>query len=531
MRKLIYITFSALVFSVCAHAQKNKDAVLLTINNEPVRVSEFKRVYEKNLDLVEDEAKDVAKNLDLFINYKLKVNEAYQLKLDTAKSYQRELKKYKQQLIAPYLRDKEFEKAQIKEAYNRTKEEVRASHILLLFPKDKSKIDTIVMINELKAIKKRIEGGESFAKVAKEVSQDPSAKKNGGDLGYFSAFRMVYPFENAAYKHEIGEVSEPFKTRFGYHILQVTDKRPSVGEFKVAHILVKAANPNAESKIKEAYQKIKNGEEFGIVAQSYSDDTGSKDKGGVLPKFGTGRMVPAFEKQVLTLKNPNDVSEPFQTRFGWHIAKLLKKYPIASFEKLEPVLTKKIKNSSLGSLSEKKVIEKLKTKYNVVHNEAVLDKMIKKEDVEANAGLFNISDQNITVADFKEYTKAKRTTPSKRIYSRYFEETLKDYFKKDLEMNNIDFKYTLNEYKDGLLLFDLMQQKVWDKSSKDEEGLQAYFEKHKSSYDSETLEPIKGKVINDYQKYLEDNWIEELRAKNNVMVKKKVLKKFKANYK
>jgi len=531
MKKLTLTTFLTFLASTCLFAQKTKDDVLLTINDEPVMVSEFRRVYEKNLDLVDEKAKDIDDNLDLFINYKLKVKEAYDLKLDTTKSYKKELQKYKQQLIAPYLRDKDFEEKQIQEAYNRTKEEVRASHILILFPKDKSKIDTVAMIAELNKAKARIKNGESFEKVAKEVSQDPSAKTNGGDLGYFSAFRMVYPFENAAYTTKVGEISEPFKTRFGYHILQVSDKRPSIGEFKVAHILVKESNANAEARIKEAYDKIEKGASFEDIAKEYSDDRGSNAKGGVLPKFGTGRMVPDFEKQVVALKNKDEVSKPFKTRFGWHIVKMLEHYPVPEFEKMEAQLTKKIKNSSLGALSQQKVISKLKEKYNVTQDKEVLDALIKGESVDEAKTLFTIEDKVVNAGDFDAFTKSRRNKPSEKIYNNYFDRQIIEYFKQDLEKNDTDFKYTFNEYKDGLLLFDLMQNKIWNKSSQDATGIQNYFDTNKSKYKADTLEEVKGKVINDYQKHLEESWINDLRSKNNVTIKKKALKKFKAYYK
>ena len=448
--KKLSLTTSLLFLALASFSQK-KDEVLLTINENPILTSEFKRVYEKNLDLVDDDAKDIDKNLDLFINYKLKVQEAYDLKLDTVKSYKKELKKYKQQLIAPYLRDEDFEKAQIKEAYNRTREEVRASHILILFPKDKNKIDTISMIAKLNAAKKRIEAGESFSELAKEISEDPSAKQNGGDLGYFSAFKMVYPFEEQAYKNEVGQISKPFKTRFGYHILKVFDKRLSRGELKAAHILVKSKKPNAKAIIDSVYQKLKDGIEFKQLANKYSDDTGSKKSGGVLPLFGSGRMVKPFEDQAFALQNEGDYSAPFKTRFGWHIVKLLKKYPVGSFEELEPKLKDKIKRSSLGKLSQKKVIEKLKKQYEVTENTEKLQALIDKKDVEENSTLFTINNKEFLVKDYKDFCKPRRAPFNQSTYDSYFNQEITDYFKKDLEANNQDFKNTLTEYKDCLL--------------------------------------------------------------------------------
>ncbi|MGB1284495.1 MAG: peptidylprolyl isomerase, partial [Polaribacter sp.] len=290
MRKsiLLVVLFS---FTIAVFSQK-KDKVLLTINNEKIKVSEFKRVYEKNLNVIDnEEAKKVKNNLELFINYKLKVKEAYDLELDTLKSYIREINTYKDQLSAPYLVDKELIDKMVEDAYFRTKNEIKAQHILVKTPKKASPKDTLTAYNKVLKARNKIVSGTPFETVAKEVSEDPSAKVNGGNLGYFSAFRMVYSFENAAYTTKVGEISMPFKTRFGYHIVKVNDMRASKGEIEAAHILVADTTQVGKTKIDKAYNKLQNNETFEVVAKQYSDDPRSKNEGGKLGKFGSGRMV------------------------------------------------------------------------------------------------------------------------------------------------------------------------------------------------------------------------------------------------
>ena len=198
MKKRILLLATLLGLVLSMNAQKDSK-VIATINNDKITVGEFKKVYEKNLNAIDnDDAKDVAKNLDLYINYKLKVEEAYKSSLDTLKSYKREIQTYKNQLTAPYLQDKEFFDQLVQEAYDRTKNEIRASHILIRLPRNFRPEDTLVAYKGIMDARKRILAGEDFAKVAAEVSQDPSAKDNGGDLGYFYAFRMLYDFENAS---------------------------------------------------------------------------------------------------------------------------------------------------------------------------------------------------------------------------------------------------------------------------------------------------------------------------------------------
>lgn len=506
-------------------AQNFKNEVLFTVNKESVTVSEFQRIYEKNIHLVTEEAKDIDKNLNMYIDYKLKVNEAYNLKLDTVTRYKKELLKYEKQLIAPYLIDRNFEKQQLDKAYNRIKEEVRARHILIRFSKG-SEIDTLTIKKKLNTIKERIALGESFQKLAKEFSEDPSAKNNGGDLGYFSAFKMVTAFEDVAYKTPKGKVSEPFRTRFGYHILKVTDKRPAQGQFKVAHILIQNSNPLAKTIINKVYNKLETGASFKTLAEKYTEDLGTKKQGGVLPKFGSNTMVVPFEKAVWALKEEGSYSKPFQTKYGWHIVKLLKRYPIKSFKEEKPDLLKKINKNYRRDLPEKEVVKKLLKKYTVVESKDNLISLINENVSKDNLTLFTIEKTAYKIKDFKVFSNEKGKSINETLYKTYFISELLNYFKKDLELTNEDFKFTLKEYREGLLLFDLLQTEIWKKVSNDSYGLREYYNLNKHKY-NKSFELEKRKVMNDYQNHLEDMFIKDLRLKNTIAIKKRTLRKFK----
>ena len=341
MKKTVLLLVASMSLSLFA---QKKDKVLITIDGKATKVSEFKRVYEKNLDAIDSkEAKDLNNNLDLFINYKLKVKEAYALQLDTLPSYKREMQTYKNQLSAPYLQDTTFIDKMVKDAYFRTKNEIKAKHILVRFPKNALPTDISAAHKKIKAIRERIVKGEDFEKVAVETSEDPSAKGdeksgrkgNKGNLGYFTAFSMVYPFENAAYTTKVGEVSEPFKTQYGYHIVKVDDVRPSKGEVEAAHILIRDTTKVGENKINSIYTKLVNKESFEDLAKQYSEDPGSANAKGYLGKFDERRMVKPFAEAVFKIENVNDFTKPFKTQFGWHIAKLIKKHPVKSFDKLK----------------------------------------------------------------------------------------------------------------------------------------------------------------------------------------------------
>ena len=533
---------SILLFMLIAHVvlfSQKKSKTLVTINDSKITVADFKKVYEKNLAAIDnEESKNVPYNLDLFINYTLKVKEAYQLKLDTLPSYIKEIETYRNQLSAPYLQDKSFTENLIKEAYFRTKNEIKAKHILIRTKKNATPADTLAAYNKILKIRNRILAGEDFEKVAAATSDDDSArdnpqrkfKGNKGNLGYFSAFKMVYPFEEAAYKTPVGEVSMPFKTRFGYHILKVDNIGVSKGEVEVAHILVTDLAPTGKTKIDEVYTKLIEGKSFDSLAKRYSNDNSSKDKGGKLTKFGTGRMVPSFEKAAFSLRDIGDFSKPFKTRFGWHILRLLKKHPLKSFEEMKATITERLKRSGRMKLSDDAVLNKLKKNYRITEHESA-KLILNRKDIRTISKdslqniLFSINERNFTQAAFVSSIANKKRQPIAALFELYKNEEIVKYFKENLVNTAPEYATILKEYEDGLLFFELMQQKIWHKSSKDTLGLKQFFVENKKNYAVEDLSEIKGQVINDYQNFLEQNWIADLRKKNSIKINKRQLKK------
>ncbi|MDG1038472.1 MAG: peptidylprolyl isomerase [Polaribacter sp.] len=536
MKKIVLLF--VLSVSISGFGQK-KDKKLITIDGEETTIAEFKRVYEKNLDAIDNEdAKSVTKNLELYINYKLKVKEAYSIKLDTFPSYKREMETYRNQLSAPYLQDTTFIDKLVQDAYYRTKNSVKAKHILIRISRDATPKDTLLAYNKILKLRARILNGEKFEVIAAQFSEDKSAqddaktgrKGNGGNLGYFSAFNMVYPFEVAAYNTKINEISMPFKTQFGYHIIQVDDFKKSDGEIEAAHILVKDTSAVSKTKIESIYGKLMAKEKFEDLAKQYSDDPGSKNKGGNLGKFAAGRMVKPFSDAAFALENVNDFSEPFKTRFGWHVVKLIKKHPIKPFDEMKKDLKDKVKKSSRMQLSEKAVVNKLKKEYSIIEfKEAkkILDRKnlrsIPKDSLQKT--IFSINDKKVTQEDFVNYIRNRRHLAVFKLFEMFKEDQIIKYYKENLIHTEPEYAYTLKEYEDGLLLFELMQEKIWTKSTKDSLGLKQYFKSNSKNYKTDDLKAIKGQVINDYQNFLEKNWISELRKNSEIKVEKKQLKK------
>ena len=487
---------------------QDKNATVLSVDGEPTSLEEFENIFRKNNRDSAISQQSLDEYMELFINFKLKVKEAREAGLDTVKKFITELDGYRNQLARPYLTDTDKLNDLMREAYQNQTQEVRAMHILIKADANATPADTLKAYNKTMAIRERLMKGEDFASLAKAVSEDPSAKDNGGDLGYFTAFQMVYPFEKAAYDTKVGEVSMPVRTRYGYHLIKVVDKRSARGEIHVAHIVVKPKSEtdgeaNAQTKINEIYQKSLSGEStFEDLASKFSDDPTSAKKGGELAWFGTGKMVIEFEDAAYSLKNNGDVSQPFKTSFGWHIVKCLDYKPLPSFESMEKELKNKVSKDSRAEQTRKSFVEKLKKEYAYTIDEAELAKLVEKADSNAFEGklyvnkkslekpLISMTGLTITVNDFNEHMRTKgRSKPTmspadfvKTSALKLGEDNLLKLEDARLEEKHTAFRLLMKEYREGILLFEMTDQMVWSKAVKDTSGLAAYYEANKENF-------------------------------------------------
>lgn len=514
--KKIHLFLLGTLFSAAVIAQDN-DPVVVTIEGEQVRASEFLYIYLKNNDKPSFEKDSLDNYMQLFINYKLKVKAAKDAQYDTIPRLKSELEQYRKQLSLPYLTDENKNEKLIEEAYQRTITEVRASHILIRLGEDPSPKDTVAAYGRCLNLRNRIMAGESFADVARGPmgSEDPSVTMNGGDLGYFTALQMVYPFEDAAFKLSIGDVSMPIRTKFGYHLIYLADKRPSKGMIETAHILITTSADaeveelaQAEQKINEIYAKLQAGESFEDLAAKYSDDQSSKAKGGLLPIFGSGakqRMVPDFEAAAYALPIDGAYSKPFKTTFGYHIVKRIQLIPVPSYEALHRELKLRVERDIRAETTRASFIEDLKKSYNYTTNAPQLIgifsntvgdeiffgkwKGLKDHSHDADI-LFEFKDNLVTIGEFEKYILATQTKTRKIDKDVFFmglmdnmvAERILAYEDTQLERKYPDFKSLMQEYANGILVFEIMQDEIWKKASKDTAGIRAYYEAHRSDF-------------------------------------------------
>ena len=511
--------------AIFATAQSKLDKkVLMTIGNEPVTVKEFIDVYAKNnLKSEVIEKKTVDEYLDLFTTFRMKVMEAEALQLDTNAKFQKELAGYRKQLAKPFMSSDDITEELVQEAYERKQKDIRASHILIRCDKHAMPSDTLKAYNKAMDIRKRALKGESFGDLADRYSDDPSAKGmkatdnqparpgNHGDLGYFTVFDMVYPFETGAYNTQPGEISMPIRSDFGYHIIKVQSVTDAMGTIQAAHIFLQLpfdapAEDDAAMKQKadNIYKELmdQNGDNWRNAVANYSDDRGTVQRGGELSPFTVSRIVPEFIEVCKTLE-PEQIGKPVRTMYGYHIIKLLSKSGIGSYEQESKALTDRIGKDMRSKKSEEVVLKQLRKEYKFKSNDknieafmATVDSSILRRayapavNANLNATLFSIAGEPTTVSDFVDYIK-ENMTPQKyvspstyayQLYETFADKSMMDYADAHLEERYPEFAAQVKEYRDGILLFDLMDQEVWDKAVKDTLGLQQFHERNASKY-------------------------------------------------
>ena len=522
MKKLL--VFLAVMTPAFLFAQGWKNKTLVTIGDRNISAGEFMEVYEKNnLNSEVLDKKDVDEYLDMYTKFKLKVIEAENLEMDTTPKFVKEYTGYRKQLAKPYFSNDEGIEALVDEAYDRMQWDVNASHILIKCDAHAVPADTLKAYNKAMEARNRILKGEDFGAVAVEMSDDPSArdmeaipgkrrayKGNFGNLGYFTVFDMVYPFETAVYNSKEGEMSMPIRTDYGYHIIKLNSKTPACGQIKAAHLFLMVDDKDpmkCDSAMREKafniYNEIdKDGKNWDAMVKKYSDDKGSSSKGGLLSPFKVSQIVPEFIAVVKQL-NDDEISEPIKTNYGYHIIKLVGKSGIKSFDEEKENIRKRVEKDMRVKVSDENVLRRLKKEnkfkeYLKVKDAfiATIDTTLKEgkyvvaEGVDTNKTLFKLQKKEYKIADFIEYIEQhQKEQPfmsagsyAYQLYDEFVKDSVFEYEDAHLEEKYPDFKLLVQEYHDGILLFDLMDKQVWKRAEMDTAGIRQYFEEHRDEY-------------------------------------------------
>lgn len=516
MKTLFCFAVAALLSCLALPAQND---VLMTIDGNDITKEEFEYIYTKNNSNNSIDKKTLDEYLELFKNFKLKVVEAEHRGLDTLPSFVNELRSYRNQSAYPYLTDLSMEEKLCEEAYEYLKQDVEVSHILITLPNDATPADTLAAYQ--KALKARARlTDEDFGVVALDMSDDPSVKNNKGYLGFVTGGLLVYPFEREMYTLADGQVSAPVRTFYGYHVIKVHSHRPAVGQVHVSHIMKMVPNNATDSDWEKAYnailaiaERINNGEDFATVAAETSDDRGTAVRGGQLSWFGVGRMVREFENAAFALENVGDVSQPVRTPFGWHIIKLDGKCGLEPYEKKRPELLRQMQRDVRAQLGRDALVERLKREYGYHEKAGAMDGVVaflqrhSVVDSTFQASLDELTDTLATFADvvlmqrdlaFVIGIRTNEGAPSLAMFDdkvkEFVAEQILSYEDTQLESKYPEFRYLMQEYHDGILLFDISNTEIWDKAAKDTEGLKAYFAANKANY-AWDVPHYKGRIV------------------------------------
>lgn len=509
----IYLTLLFWFFTIVSFSQETspKNSLnLLRIGKKNISAEEFIYLYKKNhQDTVNDyTAEKIHEYLDLFTNFKLKVEEARRRGLDTTRTFVTEYEGYREELRKPYLPDTNVIDSMVALTYRRMQEEIKASHILVSLKPDASPADTLKAYNKIISLRDKVLSGADFSELAREHSDDPSARSNSGMLGYFSALQMVYPFETAAYTTPKGSVSPPVRTKFGYHLVKVEDRRPARGEVEVSHIMLR--NEGDPEKVKNTifniHDQLQAGVDWNELCKEFSQDPTTKDNGGKLRPFRSGAMaaVPEFEQMAFNLQKPGEISDPFQTQFGWHIMRLERKILIPSYEQIAPTLRTRVARDERTEISTKNLHQRLRKRFNYEENTALKESLISRADssvfrgkwnpslsqTERKSILFSLGSTQITADEFVRFLNTNRNpSPAssakqflEQQYQTFVDKRVAELQEKDIITKHPEYKYLLQEYYEGILLFDIMEKEVWNKASHDSAGQRSFYNSHINDY-------------------------------------------------
>jgi len=507
-RKWALMLFAACIFSAAS------SQTLFTYGNYSADAKEFLRAFNKNNAVIPgaNKAKLMRDYLDLYIASRLKIREAYSRGYDTLAQIKTDIENLRSQIIDNYLNDPATAEKLLKEAFARSQKDIHVAHIYLSYKNNLGVVDSVATEKKAQEVYAKLKKGEDFFALAQQYSSDPDAKTNKGDIGYITVFTLPYEFENVIYNTAPGKFSAPYKSKIGIHIFKNLGERKAVGKMKAAQILL-AFTPGADDATKKKlagladslYQRLLKGDDIAKLASQFSNDYVSAASGGVMPEFGIGQYDPAFEQAVFSLSKDGQVGKPILTGHGYHIVKRVGLVPVAtdpknkaSMDELKARVAVSDRMLYAKNLVIERALKQMKiTKFPysdkelMILSDSLLDRkpMSSPVSITKTTPLFSIGSQLYTVNDYINYAQAWRfksdgsgAKPYQEVIDEFTHRQAEDYYRSHLEDFNSDFRYQMNEFKDGNLFFEIMQQEVWGKAQNDSAALQAYYEKNRSRY-------------------------------------------------
>ena len=473
---------------------------------------EFETAYAATEAAVADSGMTTAERrrdfLTRYVDFRLKVAAARAAGYDRDSAYTAEVAEYRDQLAGPYFTDRQILDDIVRDIYDKQAEQVSVSHLLLRVGPYAPAPDTLAAYERAVAIRDSIRAGQiSFEAAARRYSQDPSAAQNGGALGYFSGGQTVLPFEDAAYRTPVGQIGGPIRTQFGYHLLEVTDRRPAKGEIQAAHILIRptggtaADTAAAVATVDSLRARVLAGEDFGTLARQYSQDPGSAPQGGDLGQFGEGRMVPEFQAAAFALDTPGDVSPPVRTQFGVHLIQLTRKVPRPTYDEAYDDIRQNALRLPRTALKRRKIGREFREQSGGRFDAQVVRAALEQFPADSayvratrdgfgamGANTFAVvGDTVLTVSRLQDVYRRTRVGEDPvetlvAVAEDYADERSVEQAVAALEDRDPEFARVFRSYADGVLYFRAAEDSVWTRAKDDEAGLRTYYAAHRGQY-------------------------------------------------
>lgn len=484
---------------------------LFSCDGREVSKDDFLKAYSKNNTGEKTTERSYREYLELYIRFKLKVRAAYDMLLDTLPSQRAELQNFRNQVADAYLKDEASLDKMVNEVFTRGQKDIHLAHIFIAAT---APADTAAAYGKALTAYNALKKGKKFAEAAVQWSDDPSVKGNGGDIGYITVFSLPYELETLAYSTPAGQVSKPYHSKGGYHIFKNLGERKSLGKMRAAQILI-SVPPGASAAVREdcrlradsLYKALQKGADFSQLARSYSGDNLSYQSGGEMPEFSVGRYDSAFEAAAFSLERDGAISRPVTTAFGYHIIRRLGRtpFPHELNETTVAELKQQINNDTRAEVSRQALLKRIYQQTGMKRGDySETDLWGFTDSSVTNPGLnfyrnlsnttilFSFPEQQYAVQNWLDYVRTikssgrGRNISDKALFEQFTGRMALDYYRNHLEEYNKDFAFQLTEFKEGNLLFEVMQRKIWDKASTDSAGLRNYYESHKDKYWWET---------------------------------------------
>lgn len=508
--KKIFLLFTLLCCTSALFSQ-----TLFTYGDGTVDKEEFLRAYNKNKTPVADKEKALREYLDLYVKFKLKVKAAKDLRLDTLQQLQTDLQNFRSQVDETYMNNDKAVADLLTEAFTRSQKDIHVAHFFLEINGNLSQGDSTNMYKAAVELQSKLNSGSSnFDELVQETAKKYNVPVKFSDIGFITAFSVPYEYENIIYNLKPGQASNAYRTKKGLHVFKFIEERPSAGKWKIAQILLAfppgdpaVFRKSLDQKADSIYNALQRGADFAAMANAVSDDKLSYMTGGELPEFGSGKYEPAFEKEIFKSNKEGYIIKPFASAYGMHIIKVLKYTPTPA-DRMDATfmydLKQKVMQDNRIAGAKEKFVKEILSKVGYKRNGAVKDAELFRyaDSVTARqtgekARIYPINDKVIFsfskssikgsdwltfVRDFINNTELYKGENNATLLDKFISASAQDYYRKHLEEYNIEFRHQMEEFKDGNVLFEVMERNVWGNAAADSSGLLKQYNDHRSNY-------------------------------------------------